>query len=106
MDIISNGYKFRRGTGSPFDAQPNTSFDFGSTDKKPIHWCTFCLMDVNVGVESYNQNQVWGKKYWCKRCGGITSGAVYFHVGKLNEQSTPLLERAMQWANERKELIK
>lgn len=98
MIINSNGYRFRRGTGSPFDAQPNTSFDLGGTEQKPVQWCTHCMMEVRVNTAAYNQNQVWGKKHWCQRCGGVTASAVYFHVGSLMTPETPLLKKAMAWA--------
>ena len=105
MNIISNGYKFRRGTGSPFDAVQPLAFDFGvDRNKVPCQWCTQCHMSVDTVIRKYNQGQVWGYKQHCKRCGTVTLSAVYYHVQSLGEPETPLLEKAKAWANETESL--
>ena len=99
MNIISNGYRFRRGTGSPFDAVANPGIDLGGSDMIPVQWCHRCSMAVETRSESFNQAQVFGQKHWCKRCGAVTASAVYFHVESLTTPETPLLQKAKQWAN-------
>ena len=99
MDIISKGYKFRRGTGSPFDAMPNPDVDLGGSAAIPVQWCYKCHMAVETRSESYNQAQVYGQKHWCKRCGAVTASAVYFHVACVGEPPTDLLTKATQWSN-------
>ena len=100
MIIHSPGYKFRRGTGSPFDAMAVPGLDMGSHHGVPCQWCTHCKMSVDTRIEKYNQNQVWGMKQWCKRCGSVTQSAVYYHVASLDiaEGGTPLLDKAQAWS--------
>ena len=99
MDILSKCYRFRRGTGSPFDVVPNPGLDLGGSDMIPVQWCTRCNMAVETRSESYNQNQVFAQKHWCKRCGAVTASAVYFHVESLTTPETLLLQKAKQWVN-------
>jgi len=99
MHILSPGYRFRRGTGSPFDVQPNVDYDFGqSRNGIPCQWCRHCQMSVETRSESYNQAQVFGQKHWCRRCGNLTASAVYYHVQDMTTPATTLLEYATQWA--------
>ena len=99
MNIISYGYRFRRGTGSPFDAMPNPDLDLGCQGPGiPCQWCRHCQMSVETRSESYNQHQVWGQKHWCKRCGHVTASAVYFHVGVQVMDPPALLTAAKAWA--------
>jgi hypothetical protein len=95
--ILSPGYRFRRGTGSPFDALPNPGMDLGLSKGVPCHWCHFCQMSVDVRSEAYNRNQVFGQKHWCRRCGRVTASAVYYHVQALDEAPTALFESAQAW---------
>ena len=99
MNIHSPGYRFRRGTGSPFDAVPNPGVDLGGSTAIPVQWCRTCSMAVETRCESYNQAQVYGQKHWCKRCGSVTASAVYFHVQEIGTPGTPLLRNAQAWAN-------
>jgi hypothetical protein len=101
MEIISPGYRFRRGTGSPFDVIPNELF--GTNSGIPCQWCHHCQMSVETRSESHNQNQVWGMKQWCRRCGSVTASAVYYHVVDLTTAPTTLLEKAQEWMNEPEE---
>jgi hypothetical protein len=103
MIIHSPGYRFRRGTGSPFDYVPNPILDLGTTHGIPCQWCHTCKMSVDTRSESYNQNQVYGTKHWCKRCGNVTASAVYYHVASLSEAPSSLLLKATQWASEKEE---
>lgn len=103
MNIISNGYGFRRGTGSPFDALPNPDIDLGNQPRSKgiaCQWCRHCSMSVDTRCESYNQNQVWGQKHWCKRCGNVTASAIYFNVGIQVVDPPALLTQAKRWMNE------
>lgn len=102
MNIISKGYRFRRGTGSPFDAVPNPDLDLGfSGPGVPCQWCRHCQMSVDTRSESHNQAQVWGQKHWCKRCGRVTASAVYFQRGVQGvEQNSSLYTKALAWKNE------
>lgn len=104
MNIHSPGYRFRRGTGSPFDATMNEDIDLGGTDAKPVRWCEQCHMEVRTASESYNQHQVWGQKHWCRRCGAVVASAVYFHARNIAFQPVELLHKAIAWAatNEQK----
>ena len=101
MIIDSKGYKFRRGTGSPFDSVPVKDYDFG-VDRKgiPCQWCRTCNMSVDTVIQRYNQNQVWGFKQHCKRCGGVTQSAVYYHAESLDlaGQGSPLFDKAKEWS--------
>jgi hypothetical protein len=100
MNIISNGYRFRRGTGSPFDYQANADFDLGTYGKGiPCQWCTTCKMSVETRSESHNQAQVWGQKHWCRRCGNVTSSAVWFQRGVQGVQDSSLYDKALIWKN-------
>jgi hypothetical protein len=101
MDILSKGYRFRRGTGSPFDYQANPSVDLSvARNGIPCQWCRHCQMSVDTRSESYNQHQVWGQKHWCKRCGHVTASAVYYQVQDVDKPATPLHDKAVQWAIE------
>ena len=101
MNIISNGYRFRRGTGSPFDAVVSPSYDLGvASNGVPCQWCRICKMSVDTRSESFNQAQVFGQKHWCKRCGAVTASAVYYHVQNMETPETTLLAKAKDWINE------
>lgn len=100
MELISKGYRFRRGTGSPFDAVSHE--DFG----RNVHWCRHCHMAVDAEESAYNQHQVWAKKYWCKRCGEVMTGAVYFHAGSIATIPSQLFEKARQWASTKESITK
>ena len=105
MIINSKGYKFRRGTGSPFDYQATT--DIGVMKGGiPCHWCRHCQMSVDVNCISHNQNQVHGMKYYCKRCGSVTASAVYYHVADLATPDSDLLIKAKAWAAEPEKITK
>lgn len=105
MNILSNGYRFRRGTGSPFDAMPNPDMDIGSYGKGiPCHWCRRCQMSVETRSEAYNRHQVWGKKHWCKRCGAVTASAVYFQRGLQVSDGPTLLAAAKDWMHEKEQV--
>ena len=109
MIINSSGYKFRRGTGSPFDAMPNKDYDFGSTRGVPCQWCRKCHMSVDTVIQKYNQNQVWGFKQHCKRCGAVTQSAVYYHIATselVRNGETGLFEKAKRWSIEPEKLTK
>lgn len=107
MNIISNGYRFRRGTGSPFDAVQPVEFDFGvARNGIPCQWCRKCQQSVDTTIEKYNQGQVYGFKQWCKRCGSVTQSAVYYHVQSLTEPETPQVTKAQDWATTTESLIK
>ena len=98
MNIISNGYRFRRGTGSPFDYQPNPDFDLGTYGKAiPCQWCRTCKRSVETRSQSYNQAQVWGQKHWCRYCGNVTASAVWFQRGIQTVQTYKLFEKAKAW---------
>ena len=103
--INSPGYRFRRGTGSPFDVVNNPDVDLGTdgTFGIPCQWCNHCQMSVETRSESHNQNQVFVEKHWCKRCGNVTASAVYYHVQSFDEPETPLLRKAVAWMNEMEE---
>jgi len=98
MTINSPGYRFRRGTGTPFEATTNKDYDFGGTIAKPVRWCEVCQMDVETRSASYNQHQVWGQKHWCKRCGTTVASAVYFHAAHIGAQPVALFHKACTWA--------
>jgi hypothetical protein len=98
MNIISNGYRFRRGTGTPFAATTNKDYDFGGTEQKPVRWCDKCQLEVQTLSASYNQAQVWAQKHWCRRCGHVIMSAVYFHAKSIAEQPVQLFEKARAWA--------
>ena len=99
MNILSKGYWFRRGIGSPFDYQPNPDLDLGSYGKGiPCQWCRHCQMSVETRSESYNRHQVWGQKHWCKRCGQVTASAVYFQRGIQPSNGPTLLAAAKEWS--------
>ena len=101
MNIISNGYRFRRGTGSPFDAIAAPSYDLGvASNGVPCQWCRTCQMSVDTRSESYNQAQVFGQKHWCKRCGAVTASAVYYHIQNMDTAENRLCEKAKEWMNE------
>ncbi len=104
MIINSPGYRFRRGTGTPFDATKNKDIDLGGTEQKPVRWCEKCAMEVYTQSASYNQHQVWGQKHWCRRCGNVIASAVYFHVRSISTQPVELFHKAVTWAatNEQK----
>lgn len=105
MIINSEGYRFRRGTGSPLDYQ--STHDLGlMRGGIPCHWCRHCQMSVDVKSISYNQNQVFGQKHYCKRCGAVTASAVYYHVASLEEPESNLLLKAKQWAVEPEKITK
>ena len=109
MNLISNGYRFRRGTGSPFDAIQPVEFDFGvARNGVPCQWCRTCQQSVDTTVETYNQGQVYGFKQWCKRCGSVTQSAVYYHLVSLDDTAPapPLLEKAQSWAGQSESLTK
>jgi hypothetical protein len=107
MNIISNGYRFRRGTGSPFDSLQSKDFDLGlDANKVPCQWCRRCMMAVDTIIEKYNQNQVWGMKQWCKRCGAVTQSAVYYHVADIGATQTDLVEKAKSWADKTEVITK
>lgn len=98
MHIISKGYRFRRGTGSPFDAL--TTLDLGvARNGVACQWCRVCQMSVDTHSQSYNQAQVWGQKHWCKRCGAVTASAVYYQVSDASQAPTSLLTKATDWMN-------
>ena len=103
MNLISNGYRFRRGTGSPFDHVGNPAIDMGGSS---YQWCRSCQMAVEAAHASYNQHQVWGQKHWCKRCGEVIASAVYFHAGNIATIPTPLFEKARQWAATKEHITK
>jgi len=104
MIIDSKGYKFRRGTGTIFDSVPVKDFDFGTHRGIPCQWCTRCKMSVDTTIEKYNQNQVWGMKQFCKRCGAVTQSAVYYHAETMDlakqaeADTTSLFNRAKEWS--------
>src|ERR1043166_6899280 len=99
MNIISNGYRFRRGTGSPFSYLPNPDLDLGYSGKGvPCQWCKKCNMSVDTRSESRNVAQVWGQKHWCRRCGSVTSSAVYFQRGVQTFTWSQLKEEARSWS--------
>jgi hypothetical protein len=102
MIIHSNGYNFRRGTGSPFDAVQAPEYDFGTHRGIPCQWCTRCKMSVDTTIEKYNQNQVWGMKQFCKRCGGVTQSAVYYHAETMDlataSDTNSLFNKAKEWS--------
>lgn len=101
MNILSKGYRFRRGTGSPFDHVQESGVDLGvASNGVPCQWCRHCLMSVDTRSESYNQAQVWGQKHWCKRCGNVTASAIYYQILQHDEAPTGLLVKAQAWANE------
>ena len=96
MNIISPGYRFRRGTGSPFDAVSELDLGYQGPGI-PCQWCRHCKMSVDTRSESYNRHQVWGQKHWCRRCGNVTASAVYFHVGVRVVEGPDLLKAAKEW---------
>ena len=98
MELISNGYRFRRGTGSPFDALSNPSVDLGGSMKTPVQWCPSCQQAVETQSASYNQHHVWGQKHWCRRCGAVVASAVYFHAGSIATIPSTLFYKAVEWA--------
>lgn len=99
MLINSPGYRYRRGTGSPFDWIPNPDIDLGTNGRGvPCQWCRKCKMSVGVTSEAYNQAQVWSKKHTCKRCGSVTSSAVYYSgQDRTLDFKRLLLEKALAW---------
>ena len=99
MNIVSKGYRFRRGTGSPFDAVSHPTMDLGSTAAIPVQWCHKCNMAVETRGESFSQAQVYGQKHWCKRCGAVTASAVYYSWARIDEQPTELCKKALIWSN-------
>lgn len=105
MIVNSKGYRFRRGTGSPFDYQ--SQHDLGlQRGGIPCQWCRRCQMSVDTNCISYNQNQVFGQKHYCKRCGAVTASAVYYHVADVGAAPSDLLVKAAQWATESEKITK
>ena len=101
MNIISNGYRFRRGTGSPFDSMQSQSFDMSvAKNGIPCKWCPTCKQGVDTKIEKPNQAQVFGFKETCKRCGAVLMSAVYYHVESFSEKPTDLLKKALLWTSE------
>jgi heterodisulfide reductase subunit A-like polyferredoxin len=98
MDILSPGYKFRRGTGSPFDALPNS--EFGQASGTPCQWCHFCQQSCDVEIVRPNQAEVYGYKQTCKRCGNVTASAVYYQITDISTAPIDLYTKAIEWMNE------
>ncbi len=88
MQILSEGYKFRRGTGTPFEALGRD-------------WCRFCSMDVDAVTKHYNQGQVYGYKRWCRRCKQPLAGAAMFHAPIISAIPNSLFSLAAEWMNEK-----
>ena len=103
MNILSKGYRFRRGTGNPFDVLPNPKVDLNASEAIPVQWCHKCNMAVETRNEHFNQAQVYGDKHWCKRCGAVTASAVYYSWAQTGEK-TELVKKAELWANEREKV--
>ena len=95
MNIHSPGYRFRRGTGSPFDSLPNS--DFGQSSGVPCQWCFHCKQSCDVEIVRPNQAEVFGFKQTCKRCGNVTASAVYFQVADISKPAPTLYEKAIAW---------
>ncbi len=107
MDLISNGYRFRRGTGSPFDSLVKPEHDMSvAKNGVPCKWCPTCKQGVDTKIEKPNQAQVFGFKETCKRCGAVLMSAVYYHVESLSTPPTPLAKQALLWLNERECITK
>ncbi len=107
MNIISNGYRFRRGTGSPFDSMQSASYDMSvARNGIPCKWCPTCNQGVDTKIEQPNQAQVFGFKETCKRCGAVLLSAVYYHVQSLGEAPNSLLTQAQEWAGEAEKITK
>jgi hypothetical protein len=107
MNIISNGYRFRRGTGSPFDSLVKPEHDMSvARDGVPCKWCPTCKQGVDTKIITPNQAQVFGFKETCLRCGAVLMSAVYYHVQSLSEQPTTLVNKALLWLNERECITK
>jgi hypothetical protein len=99
MNIISNGYRFRRGTGSPFDSTASIDMSVAHNGV-PCKWCPTCQQGVDTKIEQPNQAQVFGFKETCKRCGAVLMSAVYYHVQSITEEPTALQKKALLWTSE------
>ena len=84
VQILSEGYRFRRGTGSPFDAQG---------DK----WCPRCHDFVRTGLSRPNRQDVFAFKEWCRSCGMVITMGVYYHVPCITAIPDSLFSVAQQW---------
>jgi len=105
MHIISDGYRFRRGTGSPFDSIQTIDMAV-ARDGVPCKWCPTCQQGVDTKIEKPNQAQVFGFKETCKRCGAVLMSAVYYHVQTITEQPTQLVQDALLWTSETEKITK
>jgi hypothetical protein len=84
IQILSEGYRFRKGTGTPFTT-------FGQAH------CAACNDDVQIITRYYYQGSIYGYKEWCRGCGAVLSGGIHFHTPSVTELPPPTFYKAVEW---------
>lgn len=84
LQILSEGYRFRKGTGTPF------------TTLGRKH-CATCQDDVNTITRYYYQGSVYGFKEWCRGCGHVIAGGIHFHTPSITALPPNTFYKAVEW---------
>src|SRR5437016_4564203 len=90
IQILSEGYRFRKGTGTPFSTI--TPFSTGGRSV-----CSECKGEVNTITRYYYQGSVYGFKEWCRSCGTVISGGIHFHTPSLTAMPNSTFYKAVEW---------
>ena len=85
MDILSPGYRWRRGNGQPFEA-------FG------LEWCERCRQAVDTETQAAHRGTVYVWKRWCRRCGKVISYGKYDNCPIVSDSD--LQACAIEWVAE------
>lgn len=84
MEVLSHGYRFRRGHGQPFTVMGK-------------QFCTTCKTETDKITEHRSVGNVYGTKQWCRRCGQVMAGGVYYHCPVITSIPTSTFSLAVDW---------
>jgi hypothetical protein len=90
IQILSEGYRFRKGTGTPFT----------TTGRQ---YCAECKDEVYSVTRYYYQGSVYGYKEWCRGCGRVLAGGIHYHTSSLGELPNRTFYKAVDWMKRREE---